>query len=1413
MKKSVIAMCFALFWFNASATSYYVNDASSAGDIYTSAVGNNSNPGTAALPFATLTYALTLAGANDIIYVDAGTYSDKNLSITQSNLSIIGAGSSATIFNNNFASANTNYLMKIFASGVTVTGIMAIKYNTTNVDEGRAVTISGATGVTLQDVILTNNHGSGGGDPALDILANSTVTIKKGSYSCNPSGATNDYGGGIEIKGQNINVTIDSASISNNGKTSFEGGGIYITGDNTTVVTITNCTISNNQSRNGGGLYITLLSGLSSATPGPVVTVKNSCINSNTSQDISAFSYGGGATVFCGTVKFTNCSFSSNSGGKGGAIAANSNDGSVTLTVDSCTFASNATTQANSGKDVYARVAFGHACSVTGTQNTFSGLSSSLVNGNTALMTFSNSGNPSTTGTTGSVTLTNTTNPSWTTVTNCVPIAGSCVCTIPTITSVSSVTSICSGSTFSTSLVSNTASVYTTYNWTSTAVAGITGHSSSGTGNISETLVNSTATPLVVSYSVTPNYNGLCSGTTVVYSVTVNPIPVLTISGTTSICSGTSTTLTGATATNYTWSTGATTNTVTVIPTVTTTYTLTGANGSCIDTKTVSINVTSTPTVNIIGSTTHCSGSAMTLTGSTTAGTFTWSANAGGVSTNTVSVNPGLGNTTYTLNGSVGTCTATTSITVSVTATPTLAVNSPTICSGQSAVLTAATANSYSWSTFETTPTITVSPVNTTTYTVTGDNGAGCTSTKTATVTVNPTPTVVISGAHFICQGTTLILTGATATNYTWLPGGANTPTLSITPSSGSNTYTLIGANGSCTSATTAMVDVAATPTVSVNNATICSGQSTVLTAGGATTFTWSANAGGVTTSTANVNPITTTVYTVAGTLGACKDSITTTVTVNPAPSLSINGAIAICSGQSITLTGGTATNYTWSTGATTANISVSPTTNTTYTLSGTTGTCTASTVATVTVNTPPSIGSASVTSAPCGSATGGCINSVSINGGLPAYQYSWDGGLTWNASSNYCSIPAGTYSLEVKDANGCTTKTNISVPSLSGPAAPAVSPSNTVVCLGDNVPLSISPVGSYTYTWTDATGTHTGATYTITNIGPAGNYNISVTATDAGGCVSTSASLTITVNPLPLISASSSSVSICAGQSAVLNASGAATYTWSMNAAGANTSTVSVTPLSSDIYTVTGTSAGCTASQTVSVNIISLPGVTATATSPTICAGQSTVLTAGGGTTYTWSTTQTTNTISVSPTGNTTYTVIAESGGCTASQTVAVNITPLPIIVATPSSASICTGQSSVITASGATTFTWSSNAGGGTATTVTVNPTSNTTYTLSGTQNGCSDSSTVTITLGTPPTITAAASQTLICSGNTTTLTASGATNYTWLPSGSQSGTITDNPTSNTTYTLIGESSGCTNTLTTSVNVTATPTVSIVP
>lgn len=143
-------------------------------------------------------------------------------------------------------------------------------------------------------------------------------------------------------------------------------------------------------------------------------------------------------------------------------------------------------------------------------------------------------------------------------------------------------------------------------------------------------------------------------------------------------------------------------------------------------------------------------------------------------------------------------------------------VNSPTICSGTSATLTATGATTYTWSAGATPTgggnTATASPLTTTTYTVTG-NSLGCTNTAVSTVTVSASMVITAVG-DTVCSGNAAQLTANGATTYTWSAGatstGINTATSSPTTTT---TYTVTGTTGTCTGTATATITVNPMPT------------------------------------------------------------------------------------------------------------------------------------------------------------------------------------------------------------------------------------------------------------------------------------------------------------------------------------------------------------------------------------------------------------------------------------------------------------------------------------------------------------------------------------------------------------------------------------------------------------------------
>ncbi len=760
-------------------------------------------------------------------------------------------------------------------------------------------------------------------------------------------------------------------------------------------------------------------------------------------------------------------------------------------------------------------------------------------------------------------------------------------------------------------------------------------------------------------------YAGACPGTyrqPIIVTVTSG----LSISSTSAtVCAGSTITITASGATTYTWNTGANTNTISVSPSSTTIYTVNGTTGSCTGTgySTVTVNAAPVLTVNASPGS-ICSGQSSTLT-VTGASTYTWS---NGPNTSSQTVSPSS-STTYSVSGTTAAgCTNTlpAAAGVSVIPTPTISVNNATICPGQSAILTpTSSAASYSWSTSQTTNTISVSPASTTVYTVTGTTGL-CSGTRTATVTVNPGLSISVNNPT-ICPGQSAILTPtSSATSYTWNTS-QTTNTISVSPAT-TTSYTVTGTNAVCSGTQTAMVTVSSNVAISLASATICTGTGTVLTASGATTYTWNT---GATTNTLNVSPATTTVYTVTGSISTCTGAGTSTVTVNALPSLSITAIPAtVCAGQSATLTASGANTYTWSNGPTTATQTVSPGGSTTYSVSGTSvAGCLSTVPATVNISITP-IPTVSVNSATI------CPGqSVVLTPTSSATSYSWSTSQTTNTIS---VSPAGTTVYTVTGANGLCSGVQTATVTV-GPNI-TITVNSPTICAGTNTLLTAS--GANTYTW--STGDNTNAI----NVNPASTTVYTISGS-IGTCTGSSTS-TVSVDPGPSLTLTASPPNICTGQSTTLTAVGAATYTWSNIFFG---SSQTVSPGSTIMYSVIGkNSAGCTSTTpaTITVNVTATP--TISANSATICAGQSASLTANGITSYTWSTGETTQIIHPSPNTTTTYTISGSNGGCASDATAIVTVNPSPALSFIPSNttgcSTLCVNFNDLISPSSSTVF-----------------------------------------------------------------------------------------------------------------------------
>lgn len=590
----------------------------------------------------------------------------------------------------------------------------------------------------------------------------------------------------------------------------------------------------------------------------------------------------------------------------------------------------------------------------------------------------------------------------------------------------------------------------------------------------------------------------------------------------------------------------------------------------------------------------------VTVTNYTGTPTYSWS--PGGQTTSSIT---GLTPGSYTcVVGFATTCagvnTETLTTTVGQTGSLTVTVNSPTICAGESATLTATGATTYSWNTGATTNTLTVSPNTTTAYTVVGTTGT-CTNSAVSTVSITPAPAITVNSAT-ICVGNTATLTVTGATNYTWSTG-ATIASITDNPTT-TTVYTVTGATGNCTAVATSTITVVSNPTLTVNSGTICTGNSTILTVSGATVYNWTPATGlsSTTSSIVTANPATNTIYTITGSIGTCTAiPVTATVTCIPAitPTITSNTP---CANQALTLTctPATYTNYAWSgpnlytstipnpirTGITTADAG-------TYTLQviDASGCANVATI-NVVVNPLPFV---------TANASPACLNqtvNLSATGGFTSYSWSGPAGYTSAAQNpsitNISTAMAGSYTVTVTNANGCLNANSVLVVVYPLPTILVASP--TALCISSTGTLTAS--GALDYTWNPATDLNTAfgnqVSLTPTTIT---NHVYVVTGQDINGCINT-ATTSIAVNGLPAISIAPDTTKGCTPQCVTytVNAPTAAKYVWNFGngqtaayTAPNNMATICYTTTGHYIPQLTVTDInGCV--NTVTANVITYP-------------------------------------------------------------------------------------------------------------------------------------------------------------------------------------------------------------------------------
>ncbi|MFN5678778.1 MAG: PKD domain-containing protein [Flavobacteriia bacterium] len=905
---------------------------------------------------------------------------------------------------------------------------------------------------------------------------------------------------------------------------------------------------------------------------------------------------------------------------------------------------------------------------------------------------------------------------------------------IPTLT-VGSSSAVCSGVAFSIPLTPSITSPPASYAW---ALSGSlpTGVTTTTSGTIAApnsqftgTVQNLSTGPVTLQYLITATVNG-CNSTSTPVSVVINPLPqpLITPPGPITACNGTSVTLTTSVFSSYLWSTNATTQSISVnaagnyTVTVTNSYGCTGTSAATV----VNFSEPLTPTFNQV--TPICYNGTFSLPTTSINGiSGTWSP----------TINP-LATTTYTFTPSSGQCANTAQMTVTVNPLPipTVTANGPlTFCQGSSVVLTATGGGTYVWNlNGAVIPNATSSSLTATqagNYTVTVTNANGCSATSSVQVlTVNPLPqpTITASGAVNLCQGQSITLSTGTFDSYLWSSGQISS---SITVST-AGTYSVNVTSGGCTgTSNTIVVTINPVPAAAISGtATVCeNGAQPNITFTGSNstapyTFTYSINGGAnqtITTSptsssvtlpvpTATTGTFTYTLSNVA--VGACSSAVTAqaatiTVSANIIPTFTQVGPY--CNGASIPALPTTSNNSivgSWAPAINNTASAAAVTTNYTFTPTAGAGICATTATMAIVVNpntiplftqlgpycqgATPDVLPLTANNNIAGTWSPATISTAGIIGAVSSTTYTFTPNIQ-DANAPQCALP-GTMTILVTPLPGAT---------ISG---------DTTLCQGSNLPVVVftgsNSAGPYTFTY----NINGGANQTITT--PAnssvvtlpvptsvpGAFIYNLTGVSVGGCTNAITAQNVTVNVIqtPTVSLAASTTLICPNEPVVLTATGnpatfnnvQGSYAWSNTTTiTSNIQTVNPVTVGPNNYTVTYTLNNCTSQPaTVTISVQTAPQITIqNSPNATICEGGCVILSAVPSastiipSSYSWSTGETTQSITVCPTDTTTYTVIGLSGTCQSPlASTVVNVMPDPVFsTALIPDTSICVGGS----------------------------------------------------------------------------------------------------------------------------------------
>lgn len=772
-------------------------------------------------------------------------------------------------------------------------------------------------------------------------------------------------------------------------------------------------------------------------------------------------------------------------------------------------------------------------------------------------------------------------------------------------------------------------------------------------------------------YTISFN-DGTCPSNTIVATLSDPagpPAPTITTSnGTNSYCAGSTLDLTSSEVGGNTWSTGATTDMITI--NTPGTYTVSITVAGCTSTTPITITENALPTVTITpsGSTTFCGGGSVDLV-STAGASYLWTPNGETTQTITATAAGTYDVTVTDVNG----CSATSAgVTVVVNPTPVITndgFTDPTVCGASDGTITIGGTGTgdITWSgstngseTGVTLPFTLTSTFAAGLYSFVFDDGTGCPSDPISQAYNDPggpaQPIITPSGSTTICTGDNVTLTSSTASAYKWQD---NTTGQSLVASTSGFYFVLITETG-CSSVSDAVeVVVNILPPAPIitpsGSTTFCEGGSVTLSSSVATGYLWN-DAATTTTQDLVVTADGTYNVTITDANGCKSTSADEVVVVNPIPVITIAGFTdpTTCGGTDGTITvGGTGTGNIFYSGVTSGSVLAATLPATipglgvgTYTIDFTDNNGCDAVAITQALSNPPAPAAPTVT--PGGPTTFCAGGSVVLTASAGA-SYLWSNGQTTQSITVNAN---GSYDVVITNAAGCTSPSSASTTVTVNPTPPT-----PVITAGG--PVTFCNGGSVTLNSSSATGNIWSPTNETTQsivANASGTYSVVVTEL---GCPSApSNSILVVESGAPVITIGTNNPAVsCAGTkgSVVINGTGTGT----INYTGATTGSVTV---ASFPRTITGlnpgvntfvfvSSTGCT-SNPVSATINDIPApatpTISAISATTFCDGGSVVLTSSVTTGITWAITgETSSSITVSSSG--TYFVTSSNGaGCT---------------------------------------------------------------------------------------------------------------------------------------------------------------------